>query len=260
MGLFDLFKKKNNPASDDENALETALRRASGEVAYRPEFYKVLLAENLVVLTSENDRPHGGKILKEGTTVDIVSFKDGKIPVFTSTNKIFDQGVIKEQVPFLEMKSTDLFNLAVGATFLLNPYSDYAKELLPHEVESILNGTILSESHRKIVVEEETPIQIGQPAVYPTETVNSLKIVFANRPEVNKAYLGWIYNPTSSDVPHLIFAIDAEGGDFQSIVNEAGFTAKECLAQGEIVDFMRIDNSDLSDYFTTQTEPFYERK
>lgn len=35
-----------------------------------------------------------------------------------------------------------MFGLAKGATFILNPYSDYNKELIPEEIENLLNGTI----------------------------------------------------------------------------------------------------------------------
>ena len=259
MGLFDIFKKKTESTFDNENRLETVLRKAATEAAYRPEFYEKLLSEKLVVLTAKTTLPDGVQTLEKDTDVSIVSLQDGKIPVFTSTGKIFDKGIIKEEVPFLEMKGEDLFNLAKGATFVLNPYSDYRKELLPNEVESILNGTVLTESHKKITVEKETNVQIGQPSNYPTEIVNSLRILFANKPTVKKAYLGWIYNPASGEPPHFIFALDIEG-DTQSITNEAGFTAKQHLKQEDIIDFIQIDNNGgLSEYFLKQTKPFYER-
>jgi hypothetical protein len=259
MGLLDIFKKRTEPAFGNENRLETVLRKATTEAAYRPEFYKKLLSEKLVVLTAKTNLPDGVQTLKKNTNVKIVSLQDGKIPVFTSTEKIFDKGVIKEEVPFLEMRGEDLFNLAKGATFVLNPYSDYGKELLPNEIESMLNGTILNDSHKKIVVEKETKIQIGQPAHYPTDIVNSLKILFASKPTVKKAYLGWIFNPSSGEPPHYIFAFDMEGNT-QSITNEAGFIAKQFLKAEDIIDFIQIDNKGgLSDYFVKETKPFYER-
>jgi len=259
MGLFDIFKKKTEPTFDNENRLETVLRKAATEAAFRPEFYEKLLSEKLVVLTAKTTLPDGVQTLEKDTDVGIVSLQDGKIPVFTSTGKIFDKGIIKEEVPFLEMKGEDLFNLAKGATFVLNPYSDYGKELLPNEIESILNGTILTENHKKIVVEKETNVQIGQPTKYPTEIINSLKILFASKPNVKKAYLGWIYDPSSGEAPHYIFGLDVEG-DVQTITNEAGFTVKEYLKQDEFVDFIKIENKvGLSDYFVKQTKPFYER-
>lgn len=263
MGLFDIFKKKTNqPTQDDfsnENIIEKSLRKASTEPAYRAEFYKRLLAEKLIVLTDKTQIPEGVQTLKENTNVNIATLSDGKIPVFTSTSKIFDKGIIKEEVPFLEMKGEDIFILAKGATFILNPYSDYGKELLPNEIESLLEGTILTDNHKQMTVEKDTQVQIGQPANYPTEIVNSLKTLFADRPSVKAAFLGWIYNPSVEEPPHLIFALDIEG-EKQSIINEAGFTAQQLSKPSDIIDFIQIDNSGgLSDYFTRETTPFYSR-
>ena len=184
MGIFDRFKNKTLPTIENENRLETVLRKAANEAAYRPEFYEKILSEKLVVLTAATDLPDGVQTLKQNTNVNIVSFADGKIPVFTSVAKIFDKGIINEEVPFLEMKGQDLFEVTKGATFILNPYSDVGKELLPAEIESMLNGAMMTENYQKIVVEEETQVQLGQPAVYPTAIVNSLKILFASKPSV----------------------------------------------------------------------------
>ena len=260
MGLFDIFKKQSTISNREKLTLEILLERASSEPAFRAEFYARLLTDKLVVITdNRNQIPEGETTLKENTKVNLVSYEDGKIPVFTSTDRIFDKGIIKEQVNFLEMKGKDLFEMTKGATFILNPYSDYGKELLPNEIQSLLGGTILTDSAKTLTIEKESPIQIGQPAVYPTEIVSSLTKLFTERQTVKAAYLGWIYNPESGEPPHYIFGLDAEG-DIQSLTQEAGFTAKQFLKSDEFVDFIRIDNKGgLSDYFTKSTTPFYKK-
>ncbi|MBK8873845.1 MAG: SseB family protein [Bacteroidetes bacterium] len=118
-------------------------------------------------------------------------FVDGKIPVFTSTERIFDKGVVKEQVEFMQMKGENLFRLAKGATFLLNPYSDYGKELLSDEVEKMLSGNILNVNAKTITIQKETKVQIGQPTKYPTDIINSLKVLFADKPKYQSS-LPWV--------------------------------------------------------------------
>jgi hypothetical protein len=260
MGLFDFFKNKTEPAKGNatENTLEKALRLAATEKAYQPAFYKLLLSENLVVITPESSGRSGEFTLKENTTFQVASLPDGTIPAFTSTQRIFDKGVIKKEVSFLEMKGADLLNVTKGATVFLNPYSDYGKELLPAEIESLINGNILKETHKKITVEKETKIQIGQPSKYPTEIVESLKKLYARSPSVRKAYMAWIYNPSSGEPPHYIFALDLHA-NAESVFHESGFVARQFLGPDEIVDFIEIDESGLSDYFVNQTKPFYER-
>lgn len=263
MGLFDIFKKKKELVYENENKIEnkieTLLRLSTKEASYRPEFYKKLLTEKLIVLTAESDGPSGVHTLEKDTAVSIVSLQNGSIPVFTSLKRIFDNGVIKEEIPYMEMKGEDLFNLTKTSTLILNPFSDFGKELIPDEIENILEGKILTQNQKNIIVEEKTEVLIGQPKIYPKEIVNSLVILFSKYPSVNKAYLGWIINKTSDEPPHYIFAVDIDG-DSNNIINEAGFIANQYLNNDELVDFMLISSeSELSSYFIKDTEPFYTR-
>src|SRR3569833_257172 len=120
------------------------------------------------------------------------TFENGSIPVFTSTERIFDKGVIKHQVFFLACAGEDLFNFTKGTTLILNPYSDYGKELLPGEITKILNGSILESNKKELKIKKSTNVLIGQPAKYPTEIVKSLSNFFSNRKDVLKAYVAWL--------------------------------------------------------------------
>lgn len=143
MGIFDIFRKKKIDSTFPENELEESLVQAASNVSAQKGFYQKLLWNQLFVLTGEHyNSEKGVQILEENTTVHLVTFENGKIPVFTSTNRIFDKGIIKEEVPFMSLKGQDLFGVAKGATFIINPYSDYGKELIPEELESLMNGTI----------------------------------------------------------------------------------------------------------------------
>ncbi len=254
MGIFNIFKFKK------ELSLEKLLEKAAQEPSYRAEFYKRILNEELIILTENSSLANGKQILKEDTQVNIVSFKNGGIPVFTTTDRIFDKNIIDKKVQFLQMKGLNLFELTKGATLILNPYSDSGKEFIPSEIEKIIDGTIITENHKQLTIKQDAEVLIGQPSIYPTEIINSLKILFSNRPNVKKAYLGWIFDPASGEDAHYIFGIDADI-DFQNLINEAGFTVKEFLSKTEFVDFIKIEkNEKLSKYFLESTEPFYTKK
>lgn len=143
MGIFDIFKKKKTDSTFPENELEKSLMLASSEISAKKDFYQKLLWNKLFVLTGEHLHSEDEtQILDKDTTVHFVTFESGHIPVFSSTNRIFDKGVIKEDVRYLGINGQDLFGVAKGSTFILNPYSDYGKELIPEEIENLLNGTI----------------------------------------------------------------------------------------------------------------------
>lgn len=142
MGLFDIFKKKTE-STFPENELEKCLMQAASNFSAQKQFYQKLLWNQLFILTSENSISQiGNENTEDNTTIQCVIFENGHIPIFTSTNRIFDKGIIKEMVPHLSLKGQDLFKVLKGSTFILNPYSDFAKELIPEEIESLLNGTI----------------------------------------------------------------------------------------------------------------------
>lgn len=143
MGLFDIFKKKKTEATFQENELEQCLRQATSNVNSRKDFYQKLLWNQLLVLTSNKSiLDLENKTLETNTTVEFVVFENGHIPVFTSTNKLFEKGVLKQDTTYLSLKGQDLFDVAKGYTFILNPYSDCCKVLIPEEIESLMNGTI----------------------------------------------------------------------------------------------------------------------
>jgi len=260
MGIFDIFKKKKTSSTFPENELEKILMKASTEMSARNEFYTKLLWNELIVLTNEqNESEEGIRTLEKDTTVQIVTFENGQIPVFTSRNRIFDKGVIKEQVPFMALKGQDLFSIAKGATFILNPYSDYGKELIPQEIENLLNGSIF-EQNNKMTIEKDTQIQIGQPANYPKELTSALSKLFQKKPTVNVAYLAAIKIDKSEKLPHLMIALNIEG-NLTAVLKEAIPLAEKYIGKNEILDFIQIDNkSSISNYFLNQSKPFYTKK
>ena len=141
MGLFDIFKKKKTELQ--ENDLENFLRQATSNFSAQKEFYQKLLENQLFIVTSKNSISEiGRKTEKENTTVQCFTFESGQIPIFTSVNRIFEKGIMEKNVPYLSLKGQDLFEVLNGATFVLNPFSDFVKELIPQEIENLLNGTI----------------------------------------------------------------------------------------------------------------------
>jgi len=257
MGLTDIFKAKKGK-TEPENKLEDLLIKSVNEPAYRPEFYKALLEEDLVILTETQLGAEGEKILKENTKIKVVALADGRIPVFTSVKRIHDRDEMKQNVNFIKLKGIDLFRIFdEQTTVILNPYSDFSKILLPDEIKKMRTGELLRPD-KQINIQKETKIRIGQPAKYPNELVNSLSIYCSRRKEIRGAYLAQIqYSP--NDKPHLLFGIDVEN-NADGIFNEVSEAIRPHIPQGDMVDFIKIDSkNNVSEYLTKQTKPVYLR-
>ncbi|TPG63606.1 enhanced serine sensitivity protein SseB C-terminal domain-containing protein [Hymenobacter nivis] len=260
MGLFDFLKRQPDAAAplDPGATLDELLGQAAADPAYRPEFYRRLLLEDLVVITDENPATlvPGTKIADDSSTMRIFCWQDGRIPVFTTPDRILDGEVIKHRVAYAQMKGRALFETLPGTTLVLNPYSAAGKELLPDEIAQILAGTVL-DTGQNLVSEQAAEVLLGQPAVYPTEMVRALARLLAQQPRVVAAYLGWIHDPAGPVPPHCILCLDVEG-EMTAIAKETGFVAQQFLGKDEVVDIVQADESSLTDYFRS-TKPFYER-
>jgi len=250
MKFLNFFNRKK------QYSFEDLLKKAADDASYRIEFLKRLLDEDLVLITDTKSVTEGTVRLEKDMKIKVFSFSDGRIPVFTSTDRIFDKGVIKKQVNYLKASSQDVFGFLKGAKLVLNPYSDYGKEFLPDEIEHLLDGTYFTGKAREIVVEKETKVKIGQPARYPDLLIKALNRMFADDPSINSAYLGWIHDE-SSDIPsHYIFAISMNG-DWKKFTDDVGPTITEIMGE-EIVDFMPITGGGgIENYFIENTKPFY---
>lgn len=261
MGFFDFLKKPRSGAATDFSPaadLGELLAQAAHNPAYQPEFYRRLLLDDLVVVSEEVPAAPQHATLAAGASVRLHTLPDGRVPVFTSTARIFDGGVVQEQVGFLQMKGRALLEMVQRSGVVLNPNSATSKALTPAEIQSLLDGTVLQTGH-SLTVTEDTQVLIGQPAVYPQAMVDALTTLLGQQPRVVAAYLAWLHVPTSGEPPHYVLGLEVEGS-MQAISREAGFVAQQFLSEQEVIDIMQVaEGSGLTSYFRS-TKPFYERE
>src|SRR5215813_13631485 len=114
-----------------ENDLEQALVKASHDPAAAPDFYRLLLDSELLVLgtvdgqeqaTDEFDVAPGGRVNL------VTGIKDGArfLPVFSSLTRM--QAYVQEESKYLRVNGRALLDLTRGAPVVLNPGSEYGKE------------------------------------------------------------------------------------------------------------------------------------
>lgn len=264
MGLFDFIKNKKDKTENIEEArsaisdnMELLLEKASSEPGLRPKFYKTLLNSELIVLTNEKSGQAGIQTLEQDTVLKIVTMKDGKIPVFTSTDRIFDKGVIKNEIPFVGMNGRSLFETTKGATLVLNPFSDFGKELTAPEIERLLDGSVFKpqEQHE---IKKETKVRIGQPANIPNGLEKSLTEFAKTRNEIESIYIAMIERVGSVEHPSLMVGLKITGNE-QEVFGELGEAIRPHISEGKHIDMMKISGNDgLSGYFDT-IEPIYKK-
>jgi len=247
--------------SQQENNLEKSLRLAADEPAHRPDFFNTLLNSTIYVLGTAGTG-EGQANLKSGSNISIAHWQkpDGSavIPFFSSLQTL--QRSVDSEESYVEIPARSLFEITLGTPLFLNPKSPYGKEFFPEEVRHLLSDEIGQKPVQR-TVEKDTKVLLGQPSQYPSKMVNSLTQLLAKHRNVKRAFLALMHDASSDQKPHLIIGIEADG-DIERVMREAGNVAGDSAPDGEPVDLYRVHagESGLSDYFLTQTAPFYERK
>lgn len=243
-----------------KNILEENLKMASTEAAHRPNFYRVLLDSTVYVLGTSGLKD-GELVLQSGSEISLAHWEkqDGSpiIPFFSSLD-ILKQSIESEQ-SYLQLPAKALFEMTLGNHLILNPKSSYGKEFFPSEIQHLLADGVNHKSVQR-TTQTETEVLLGQPAVYPSHMIASLKILLAKHQNVKRAFLALMHDTSNDEKPSLVIGIDASG-DIDLVFREAGTVLSDTAPNGIAVDLYRIVENDtgLSTYFL-KTTPFYEQK
>jgi len=253
MNLLNLFKR-NRPQD-----FEMLLQKACTEPGYHPELMRRLLTEKLTILTNYSDRQAELNKTTDDREIGVFTFDDGRVPIFTSEERIFDKDVFSKNVTRLSGEGKYVLKLIKGKALTMNPYSEYGKEFSKEDIEHLLNGTYFTANLIYGEIKKNASVELSEPDRYPTEIVKSLIVLFSVKTDVFAAYVGWINDPAKDEPPHYIFAVDTEG-DMKTLSSEAIFIAKQFLPVDEIVDFMQINKAnEISNYFIKTIKPFYTK-
>ena len=237
-----------------DNELERALVRAVQNPATAPDFYRLLLESDLLVLgTAEGQEGATDQFsLAAGSRLNLVTgLKDGHqyLPIFSSLVRI--QDYVKQESKYLSIKGRDLLELTRGAPVILNPASEYGKELTAEEVGQLLNPVRPSGPPRSITGEAD----------YPMPLVEALTKVFASHPEVEGAWMIQVTFADRAREPHPLVGIETDNAaEFRKLIDAIQQEA-ENAAPGMVFDIQRIDRhtpNSLTDALL-QVPPFYAR-
>jgi hypothetical protein len=240
-----------------ENELEKALVKAVKSPATAPNFYHLLLKSDLFVMGTAEGRENAVDkfTLRPGGKLNLVTgVKNGGpfLPIFSSLLRM--QEYVKQEAKYLQVNGRALLDMTRGAPVILNPASEYGKELSAREVGMLLDGTS-TRSHK--------PYPITGEVDYPTGLVETLNEVFATRPDISAA---WMVQATFADKQHgprplVGVEFDAKtGGDWASLMQAVQTAAQKSLPDLTF-DIQRIDRNQPSSLTDTllQVPPFYQR-
>lgn len=246
------------------NDLEKALHKAAADHSQAPAFYEELMDAKIYVLGKPEKKTSGEFTLEEEQAVIIQHWEreadnSPVVPFFTSLQML--QHAIETDEPYLQMKTSDLFQLTMGAPLVLNPNSEFGMEFDPDDIAVLLDTDLMVNSEH--LLEEQTEVLLGIPENVSSTFKSVLSDFFSRHPEVENAYLGTIQIPEDDDQEHLMVGLQGTG-QFEDIIETA--IQKISLLDDEMmyetIDFYVIDQDDpdISQFMVENITPFYMAK
>ena len=215
-----------------ENALEQALVKAAKNPAAGPDFYRLLLDSNLLVMGTAEGMESASEefALSPGGKLNLVTgLKDGVqyLPVFSSMPRM--QEFVKQETKFLSIRGRDLLDITRGAPVILNPASEYGKEFSANEILQLLD--VPGAGIPQYSIEED----------YPAALVEALASVFTARPDVLTAWMVKVGFSDRGGERHPLVGIEMDtSGDWPSLIKAIEDTA-QAQVPGMVFDLHRVD-------------------
>lgn len=243
------------------NDLEKALHKAAADNTQAPAFYEELMDAKVFILGKPEEDDTGKFTLEEEQALIIQHWereedKSPVVPFFTSLQVL--QQAIDTDEPYLELPTSSLFQLTMGAPLVLNPNSEFGMEFEPDDVAVLLDTDLMVNSEH--LLDEDTEVLLGMAKDVPEEFTSELSNFFGKHSGIEAAYLGTIQIPEEDNEEHLMVGIQGKG-DFDKIIETA--IQKISILKSELpyetVDFYVVDHDDpdISEFMIENITPFY---
>ncbi len=246
-----MFAKKSNNLGD-------SLKNAALDPGLRPAFYKVLLGSDIYVLIkNKNNLPNAKTPLKIDKNILALSWKKSSgefvTPIFSSKKEM--RKAVKGNKPYICINAKVLFESNPDAQYVINPLSEYGKELTVYEVKSLLDGSLFN-LNNEIKLEKNARVLLSQPRDYPHKLINALSTYFAQHESVANAYIAQIHSGEMDEEPHLLLALEGSV-DLSGVFPEISLIIKEVISSNKYVDMFQLGGDDGLDGYFRKIKPFY---
>lgn len=228
------------------NDLELLLLAAADDGEQEPAFTAALLESEVIVL---------GEIELDQIAIATWGDEDGDIvPFFTSEDMVQASA---DQMPGLgseafTLQCRELWQFTAGSRLVLNPHGPVARLYSPVEVAALLAGVDPRSGTQ--VSYDDVDLEVSVPDPEPTALMTALRGLFADRPMVEAAHLGWVRRSDGAE-NYLMFVLC---GDPDGALSGLQDLDLETLLEGRALDVTAIP-SGISDHLLQDVPPFYVR-
>jgi hypothetical protein len=238
---------------EPENALEETLARAATDPLARPEFYRLLMESELVVLGTAAPAAEEGRLDLQIATLRY----NGRdfLAAFTAMSRFVS--FAGPERPHFTLAARQLFEATKGANFAINPNASHGKLLSAAEIAYWLEPS--ARAKRNLLRASEA--RLAPYREPPKKLIEALSIFFLNRQAIRAAHILEATLRDGREPPHPLIGIEMAGGDWRRIANEVSELSAAIMAD-IIIDLAPIDRNDGPESLSArllQVPPFYSR-
>jgi hypothetical protein len=244
-----------------ENDLERALVRAAEDPAARVPFLKMLLDGELSLALIDSGGSAGAGYEVPEVTHEDVSF----VPVFSADSRVAAM-FGREKMMVVRQSFRQIIDQMDGANFVLNPSSDYGREVYAEDVAAMLKGDFESAAETDDFEpgqgdeDDELPKAVGRATPPPTHLTAPLAKLFATLPQVRAAHIAQAVFEGPDGLKRLVMGVATEpGADVDDVFDRIGEVLDRVAKPSDVIDFVPVPGSPLDGYFERDVAPFYRK-
>ena len=172
---------------EPQNVLEQLLLLAGTEEQARPAFYQALLQENIIMVLAPDEAHAPGEVqLAEGQQIQLQVLQDGRLPIFTSADRLNDGGLDNSSMSWVWIPGGAFFGMTQGQDCVLNPFSPAGKLLPADELAALLRGELTQQPGG---LPGDAQVTLTAPAELPEGLPEALAAFGAEHPTLEAIYL-----------------------------------------------------------------------
>lgn len=247
---------------EPHNDLERSLVKAGKDPAHRLQFYRDLVQSDIFIIGNGQFPSKGERRVDHpgGTSVQIQHIEyNGKpqIPIFSSIAR--PQAILTHQTTYLGINALAFLKMTKGTALVLNPESDYVREITADEAARIVDGSIWK-AKEQFAVQALPKAMIDQPKIYSTELVTAMTRLFKTNEQVKRTWLAHLLNPDKDLAPDTLIAMEVSG-EFDTVSEEEGTMMRAPNVDDPPADFLPVKGlGGIEKYFVKGERSFSERR
>ena len=244
------------------NVLEQLLLLAGSEEQARPAFYQALLQENIIMVLAPDENLAPGEVqLAEGQQIQLQVLQDGRLPIFTSPDRLNDGGLDHSSMSWVWIPGGAFFSMTQGQEAVLNPFSPAGKLLPKEEIEALLRGELTAGAGPGLPPDAQ--VTLAAPAEVPEGLAEALAEFGAAHPAIEAIYLAQMQIMNAPpDMPARLLLGFVSTDQNPEFMQDLGPALEGRTGDFQHVDLMLLDmNSDegVNPYFQQpEVQPVYQ--